>query len=252
MYVIEALDIFKRFGKNEVLKGVTLQQKKGEVVTIIGPSGSGKSTFIRCLNKLETVNSGTIRINGETLVETVDGKVQYAKERDIRKMLTNTGMVFQNFNLFPHFSVLQNVMEFPVTVKKQDKETAKKRALELLEMVGLKGREDAFPIQLSGGQKQRVAIARALAMEPKVLLFDEPTSALDPELTVEVLKVIKQLAKKQMTMIIVTHEMSFAKEVSDKIIFIDQGVIAEQGTPTEVFSQSKNERLRSFLQSYHT
>ncbi len=250
MYVIEALNIVKRFGKNEILKGITLQQKEGEVVTVIGPSGSGKSTFIRCLNKLETVNSGTIRINGETLVETINDKVQYAKEKDIRRMLTNTGMVFQNFNLFPHLSALQNVMEFPVTVKKQEKEEVKKRAYELLELVGLKGREDAFPIQLSGGQKQRVAIARALAMEPKVLLFDEPTSALDPELTVEVLKVIKKLADQKMTMIIVTHEMSFAKEVSDRIIFLDQGVIAKEGTPDEIFHCEDHERLSSFLQSY--
>lgn len=250
MYVIEALDIYKKFGKNEVLKGITLQQKEGEVVTIIGPSGSGKSTFIRCLNRLETINMGTIRINGETLAETQNQKVQYAKDRDIRRILTNTGMVFQNFNLFPHFSVLQNVMECPITVKKQDKEAVRKRAYELLEMVGLKGREDAFPIQLSGGQKQRVAIARALAMDPKVLLFDEPTSALDPELTVEVLKVIKKLADKKMTMVIVTHEMSFAREVSDRVLFIDKGIIEKEGTPDEIFHNNDNERLNAFLQSY--
>ena len=250
MYIIEAIDIHKKFGKLEVLKGVTLRQKEGEVVTIIGSSGSGKSTFVRCLNHLEKINSGSIKINGEILVETVSNKVCYRSERDIRAILSNTGMVFQNFNLFPHMSVLQNVMEFPVTVKKQDKETARKRAIELINAVGLAGRENSYPIQLSGGQKQRVAIARALSVQPKVLLFDEPTSALDPELTGEVLKVIKKLAENKMTMIIVTHEMAFAREVSDRIIFIDKGVIEKEGTPSEIFDTNDNERLAAFLKGY--
>lgn len=250
MYIIEAIDIHKKFGKLEVLKGVSLRQKEGEVVTIIGSSGSGKSTFVRCLNHLEKINSGSIKINGEILVETISNKVCYRSERDIRNILSNTGMVFQNFNLFPHMSVLQNVMEFPVTVKKQDKEVARKRAIELIKAVGLSGREDSYPIQLSGGQKQRVAIARALSVEPKVLLFDEPTSALDPELTGEVLKVIKKLAENKMTMIIVTHEMAFAKEVSDRIIFIDKGVIEKEGTPSEIFDTNDNERLAMFLKGY--
>ena len=250
MYIVEALDIHKKFGKLEVLKGVSLRQREGETVTVIGSSGSGKSTFVRCLNHLETINSGSITVCGDSLVKTENGKVIYAKDREIRKILVNTGMVFQNFNLFPHMTALQNVMEFPITIKKEGKDIAKKRAMKLLSMVGLSGREDSYPIQLSGGQKQRVAIARALSMEPKVLLFDEPTSALDPELTGEVLRVIKGLSEKKMTMIIVTHEMAFAREVSDRIIFLDKGVIEKEGTPAEIFESNDNERLAAFLRSY--
>ena len=250
MYIIDAVDIHKKFGKLEVLKGVSLQQREGETVTVIGSSGSGKSTFVRCLNHLEKINSGRIDICGDNLVKTENGKVTYTSDKNIRKILVNTGMVFQNFNLFPHMTALQNVMEFPITIKKENKETAKERAVRLLSMVGLSGREESYPIQLSGGQKQRVAIARALSMEPKVLLFDEPTSALDPELTGEVLRVIKGLADKKMTMVIVTHEMSFAKEVSDRIIFLDKGIIEKEGTPHEIFENNDNERLTAFLKSY--
>ena len=250
MYIIEADNIHKKFGRLEVLKGVTLKQKEGETVTVIGSSGSGKSTFVRCLNHLEKINSGNINICGDTLVRTENDRVIYATDKDIRKILVNTGMVFQNFNLFPHMTALQNVMEFPVTIKKESKEIARERAEKLLSMVGLSGREGSFPIQLSGGQKQRVAIARALSMEPKVLLFDEPTSALDPELTGEVLRVIKGLSEKKMTMIIVTHEMAFAREVSDRIIFLDKGVIEKEGTPEELFENNDNERLAAFLKSY--
>ena len=251
MNIINAVDIHKKFDKLEVLKGVSLQQREGETVTIIGSSGSGKSTFVRCLNHLEKINSGSIDICGENLVKTVNEKVVYARDKDIRRILVNTGMVFQNFNLFPHMTALQNIMEFPLTIKKESREAAGERAVGLLAAVGLSGREGSYPIQLSGGQKQRVAIARALSMEPKVLLFDEPTSALDPELTGEVLKVIKGLSEKKMTMIIVTHEMAFAKEVSDRIIFLDKGVIEKEGTPEEIFLDNDNERLAAFLKSYN-
>lgn len=243
--MLKAEGVVKNFGKLEVLKSVSAEVHKGEVVAIIGPSGSGKSTFLRCLNHLERVDAGSIAIDGEWIVE----NGVYRAEADIRRICLKTGMVFQNFNLFPHMTVLRNVTEAPTVVGKESKETATERAKELLEKVGLSQKADVYPSQLSGGQKQRVAIARALAMNPEILLFDEPTSALDPELTGEVLNVMKQLAREKRTMIVVTHEMGFAREVADKVIFMDDGMIVEQGTPDEVFEHAKSERTKEFLQS---
>lgn len=243
--MLKAEGIVKNFGKLEVLKSVSAEVCKGEVVAIIGPSGSGKSTFLRCLNHLERVDAGSIAIDGEWIVE----NGVYRAEADIRRICLKTGMVFQSFNLFPHMTVLRNVTEAPTVVGKESKETATERAKELLEKVGLSKKADVYPSQLSGGQKQRVAIARALAMNPEILLFDEPTSALDPELTGEVLNVMKQLAREKRTMIVVTHEMGFAREVADKVIFMDDGMIVEQGTPDEVFEHAKSERTKGFLQS---
>lgn len=243
--MLKAEGIIKNFGKLEVLKSVSAEVCKGEVVAIIGPSGSGKSTFLRCLNHLERVDAGSIAIDGEWIVE----NGVYRAEADIRRICLKTGMVFQSFNLFPHMTVLRNVTEAPTVVGKESKETATERAKKLLEKVGLSKKADVYPSQLSGGQKQRVAIARALAMNPEILLFDEPTSALDPELTGEVLNVMKQLAREKRTMIVVTHEMGFAREVADKVIFMDDGMIVEQGTPDEVFEHAKSERTKGFLQS---
>lgn len=243
--MLKAEGIVKNFGKLEVLKSVSAEVCKGEVVAIIGPSGSGKSTFLRCLNHLERVDAGSIAIDGEWIVE----NGVYRAEADIRRICLKTGMVFQSFNLFPHMTVLRNVTEAPTVVEKESKERATERAKELLEKVGLSKKADVYPSQLSGGQKQRVAIARALAMNPEILLFDEPTSALDPELTGEVLNVMKQLAREKRTMIVVTHEMGFAREVADKVIFMDDGMIVEQGTPDEVFEHAKSERTKEFLQS---
>lgn len=243
--MLKAEGIVKNFGKLEVLKSISVEVQKGEVVAIIGPSGSGKSTFLRCLNHLEKVDAGSISIDGEFIVE----NGVYRSETEIRRIGLKTGMVFQSFNLFPHMTVLRNVTEAPMVVGKENKETAVQRARELLEKVGLSQKADAYPSQLSGGQKQRVAIARALAMNPEILLFDEPTSALDPELTGEVLNVMKQLARENSTMIVVTHEMGFAREVADKVIFMDDGIIVEQGTPEEVFEHAQSERTQGFLQS---
>ena len=236
--MIQVRDLKKNFGKNEVLKGVDIDIYKGDVVCVIGASGSGKSTFLRCLNMLEIPTSGNIFFEDADLT---NDKVDLNLHR--QKM----GMVFQQFNLFPHLTVLDNMTLAPVMLKKMTKEEAETKALELLERVGLADRADSYPNQLSGGQKQRVAIVRALCMEPDVMLFDEPTSALDPEMVGEVLDVMKTLAKQGMTMVVVTHEMGFAREVSNRVIFLDDGVIAEEGTPEELFGNPKHPRLQDFL-----
>ena len=236
--IIQVTDLKKNYGNLQVLKGITTQVAEREVVCVIGPSGSGKSTFLRCLNQLEEMSGGRIVIDGHDLS---DPKV------DINKVREEVGMVFQRFNLFPHKTVLENVTLAPIKVKKMPVEEAREQGMALLKKVGLEDKADVYPERLSGGQMQRVAIARALAMNPKVMLFDEPTSALDPELVGEVLAVMKNLASEGMTMIVVTHEMGFAREVSDRVIFMDQGVIMEEGTPAEILTDPKNERLRSFL-----
>ena len=246
MVYLEMNHVKKSFDDLEVLKDISFQVNQGEVVSIIGPSGSGKSTLLRCATLLETMDCGDLSFIGESAATIVNGKTVYAKNAILNEIKSVFGLVFQNFNLFPHFSVLKNVMDAPVHVQKRPKEEAKKEAMELLDKMGLADKADYYPCQLSGGQQQRVAIARALALNPKVLFFDEPTSALDPELTGEVLKVIKSLAETKMTMVIVTHEMEFARNISDRIIFMDKGVIAVQGTPEEVF-QSEHTRMREFL-----
>lgn len=233
-------------GELEVLKDISLTVKKGEVVSIIGPSGSGKSTLLRCATMLETMDGGELKYLGETAVSEKDGKCVYASKNELKKIKKHFGLVFQNFNLFPHYTVLKNIIDAPVSVDKVPKKEAIERAEKLLAQLGLSDKRDAYPYQLSGGQQQRVSIARALALNPEILFFDEPTSALDPELTAEVLKVIKELAKEKMTMIIVTHEMQFAKEVSDRIIFMEQGKIQANGTPEEIFA-SDNARVREFI-----
>lgn len=244
---IKASNIIKNYGSLEVLKGIDLEVNEGEVVAIIGPSGGGKSTLLRCLNKLEDITKGTIVIDGEVLCDTKGDKVAYADKTKIRHIVTNMGMVFQQFNLFPHMTVLENLIEAPVNVQKRDKNTVIKEAEELLRKVGLAEKRDVYPRQLSGGQQQRVAIARALCMKPAIMLFDEPTSALDPELTGEVLKTMRDLAEAKMTMVVVTHEMSFARDVASKVMFMCDGVVAAEGTPEEIFNNPANERLRSFL-----
>jgi len=236
--VIHVNNLHKSFGKNDVLKGINEHINKGEVVVVIGPSGSGKSTFLRCLNLLEVPTEGEIIFEGNDITD---------KKNDINKLRQKMGMVFQQFNLFPHKTVLENITISPIKVKGINKEEANKKAMELLKMVGLVDKAEAYPSSLSGGQKQRIAIARALAMEPDVMLFDEPTSALDPEMVGEVLGVMKDLAKGGMTMVIVTHEMGFAKEVGDRVLFMDGGVIVEQGTPEEIFNNPKNPRTIDFL-----
>ena len=239
----------KSFGTNEVLKDVSLSVDEGEVVSIIGPSGSGKSTLLRIATLLETLDGGSMEYMGETVAkEAGENRVVYAK--DLTRFKREFGLVFQNFNLFPHLSVLKNVTDAPVHVLKKPKAEAEERARELLQKMDLAEKEAAYPGELSGGQKQRIAIARALAMDPKILFFDEPTSALDPELTKSVLDVIRKLAEEKMTMVIVTHEMNFAKAVSDRVIFIDKGVIVEQGPPKELFDNPKELRTRQFLQNY--
>ncbi|NLU49168.1 MAG: amino acid ABC transporter ATP-binding protein [Syntrophomonadaceae bacterium] len=246
--MLQALDIYKRFHRTEVLRGISLRVEKGEVIAIIGPSGSGKSTFLRCLNRLETVDRGMIEIEGEVMVRNgPDGKALYSDERDIARLRRKMGMVFQDFNLFPHKSVLENLMLAPVIVQKTDAVLAEKTARALLDKVGLSHKADQYPYQLSGGQQQRVAIARALAMNPDIMCFDEPTSALDPELTGEVLKVMKDLALEHMTMIVVTHEIGFAREVANRVIFMDEGVIVEQGKAEDVLLRPQHERTRAFL-----
>lgn len=235
--MIKMIDVYKSFGKNEVLKGINLHVERGEVVVIIGPSGSGKSTVLRCMNYLEEPISGDVIVDGMNL---------NVKE-NINNVRAEVGMVFQRFNLFPHMTVLDNITLAPQKIRKMSKEEAEKIALELLAKVGLQDKADSYPQQLSGGQQQRVAIARALAMKPKVMLFDEPTSALDPEMVSEVLDVMKNLAKEGMTMVVVTHEMGFAKEVGTRVLFVDEGKILEEGTPKDVFEHPTNERTQLFL-----
>ena len=235
---IHVENLNKSFGHNKVLKGISTEIYEGEVVCIIGPSGSGKSTFLRCMNRLETATSGEIIVDGYRISD---------KKINLNKVRENIGMVFQHFNLFANMNVLNNLMLAPVDLKKATKEEAKETAMKLLETVGLSDKADSFPSQLSGGQKQRVAIARALAMSPDIMLFDEPTSALDPEMVGEVLAVMKQLAKDGMTMVVVTHEMGFAREVADRVMFMDEGIILEEGTPEEIFSAPKHPRTIDFL-----
>ena len=247
MNLLELNHVEKSFENLSVLKDISISIGEGEIVSIIGPSGSGKSTLLRCATMLEKMDGGEIVYLGKKAVWTdKDGHVVYADKKDMKEIRSQYGLVFQNFNLFPHYSVLKNITDAPIHVQKRDKETVYKEARELLKKMGLEDKEDYYPYQLSGGQCQRVAIARALALNPKILFFDEPTSALDPELTGEVLKVIKSLAETKMTMVIVTHEMEFARNISDRIIFMDKGVIAVQGTPEEVF-QSEHTRMREFL-----
>ena len=236
-----------RFNNQTVLRDVSLKMNKGEIVSIIGPSGSGKSTFLRCLGQLETIDGGSISVDGTVLASTVDGVVKYASPQTQHDLLLRMGMVFQSFNLFPHMTVLDNIMIAPRMVKGMKDEDILPIAEQLLKKVGLWEKRDMYPSRLSGGQQQRVAIARALAMNPEIMLFDEPTSALDPELTGEVLKTIKQLADDHMTMIIVTHEMNFAREVSDRVIFMADGVIQEEGTPEQIFNNPQNDRTKAFL-----
>jgi len=246
--MIEARDITKSFGSLRVLDGVSLTLHKGEVVAIIGPSGSGKSTFLRCLNHLETIDGGSIAIEGETLATAApQGPSRYGSDAEVRRICRKMGMVFQSFNLFPHMTVLQNVIEAPMTVKRQPRSVAVPKAEALLKKVGLLAKRDNYPGRLSGGQKQRVAIARALAMEPDIMLFDEPTSALDPELTVEVLRTMRQLAEEHMTMLVVTHEMGFAREVAHRVVFMDDGRIVESAESSEFFRSPRHERTRAFL-----
>ena len=248
MKLLEIKNVKKSFGAVDVLHDISLSVEQGEVVAIIGPSGSGKSTLLRCATLLETMDEGELVYLGEHAVSTgADGKSRYAGNAELKKIQGYFGLVFQNFNLFPHYSVLKNLMDAPVHVQKRNKEEAKKEAMELLEKMGLSDKADCYPCQLSGGQQQRVAIARALALHPQILFFDEPTSALDPELTGEILKVIRQLASEHMTMVIVTHEMAFARDVADRVIFMDGGYIIEQGDPKEVIEHPKEERTKQFL-----
>ncbi|MEE6163535.1 amino acid ABC transporter ATP-binding protein [Mycolicibacterium sp. 120322] len=246
--MVRAESVCKNFGALPVLKGVTLDIGRGEVLCMVGPSGSGKSTFLRCINHLEQVNAGRLYIDGELVgYRERGGKLHELRPREAARQRREVGMVFQHFNLFPHRTVLENIIEAPVHVKKVKKNEALARAKDLLGQVGLSAKADAYPAQLSGGQQQRVAIARALAMSPKLMLFDEPTSALDPELVGEVLGVMKNLASEGMTMVVVTHEMGFAREVADKLVFMDGGVIVETGNPREVMANPKHERTKAFL-----
>ena len=250
MSIIKTENICKSFGSVEVLKNMSLTVEPGEVVVIIGPSGAGKSTFLRSLNRLEKTTSGQIWIDDKLIEDRVNGHNQVKMHQKVRAaILLEMGMVFQRFNLFPHKTALQNVMLAPMTVKHVPEKDAREKAVKLLEQVGLGDKLDAYPAKLSGGQQQRVAIARALAMEPKIMLFDEPTSALDPELVGDVLAVMKKLAEDGMTMLVVTHEMGFAREVADRVVFMYDGVVLEEGTPQEIFTAPKHERTRQFLQS---
>ena len=246
--LVVAENVHKNFGRLEVLKGIDLQVRRGEVMCIIGPSGSGKSTFLRCVNHLEKLTAGRLWVNGELMgYRQKRGRLYELRETDVAAQRSDIGMVFQRFNLFPHLSVLGNIIEAPVQVKHVPKAEATKKAMELLERVGLPDKASAYPEQLSGGQQQRVAIARALAMEPSLMLFDEPTSALDPELVGEVLDVMRDLAENGMTMMVVTHEMGFAREVGDSLVFMDDGVVVESGVPAEVLGDPQHERTRAFL-----
>lgn len=246
--MVKAEAISKSYGSNEVLKSISLEVKRGEVLCLVGPSGSGKSTFLRCINHLETINAGRLWVDGELVGYRQQGdKIYEMHPREAAKQRRDIGMVFQRFNLFPHKTALENVMLAPALLKKGSKASIQTRAMELLARVGLADRHDYYPAHLSGGQQQRVAIARALAMDPKLMLFDEPTSALDPELVGEVLDVMKGLAESGMTMIVVTHEMGFAREVADELVFMDGGVVVESGDPTEVLTNPQRERTKAFL-----
>ena len=248
--MVQARDIRKAFGGTEVLKRVSLDIHKGEVVAVIGPSGSGKSTFLRCLNHLEVIDSGSVVVDGATLVKNnAQGVAQYAPEAELRAILRRMGMVFQGFNLFPHLTVLENIIEAPMIVKGMGRDQIMPKAQELLRKVGLLEKADAYPARLSGGQKQRVAIARALAMEPDIMLFDEPTSALDPELTGEVLRTMRELAEEHMTMLVVTHEMGFAREVANTVVFMDHGELIEAKPARAFFEECSHARIRSFLEN---
>ncbi len=251
MAILEVQNLVKNFGSLQVLRGIDFQTEKGQVTAILGPSGSGKSTFIRCLNRLEKITSGKIMIDGETLADTVGGKVEYVPEKEARRICGKTGMVFQSFNLFPHMTVLDNVTAAPISVQKRPAEEAEETAVQLLKRVGLLEKAKQYPSALSGGQQQRVAIARALALKPEILFFDEPTSALDPELTGEVLRVIRDLAAEHMTMLIVTHEIEFALGVADRVVFMDGGYIVESGTADALINHPQNERTKAFLNRMH-
>lgn len=248
MKLLEISNAKKSFDDLLVLSDISMNVCEGEVVAIIGPSGSGKSTLLRCLTILEKLDGGRLEYAAGVVTTDEDGKAVYASKSELQKIKTSIGLVFQNFNLFPHYTVLKNVIDAPVSVQKRDKDEVIKEARELLKKVGLEDKENAYPCQLSGGQQQRVAIARALAMKPQILFFDEPTSALDPEITAEILKVLRQLAEEKMTMVIVTHEINFAKMVADRVIFMDDGVIVEEGKPEDVIDNPKNERTKIFLQ----
>ena len=245
--MLQAINVCKSFGETAVLKGVSVQVSRGEVVAIIGRSGSGKSTLLRCMNNLETIDSGEIRIGGDALVSTgADGIPQYKRDRELRQLMLRMGMVFQDYNLFPHYSVLRNLVAPQVLVLKRGKAEAEKKAMDLLEKVGLSEKANEYPCNLSGGQCQRVAIARALCMDPDILCFDEPTSALDPQLTQEVLSVIRQLADEKRTMIVVTHEMNFARDVADRVIYMENGLVVEDGPAQEVLGANRSEAIRAF------
>jgi polar amino acid transport system ATP-binding protein len=247
--MLKMTDIHKSYENLAVLKGIDIEVRRGEVLAIIGPSGSGKSTLLRCINKLETIDKGDIAIKGRYLVQTKDGEAVYAAGREERDILASTGMVFQQFNLFPHMTVLENLLEAPMQVKGLKRSEVEPYARELLAKVGLSDRADYYPSQLSGGQQQRVAIARALCMKPDIMLFDEPTSALDPELTGEVLKTMRELAEEHMTMVVVTHEMAFAREAASQVIFMADGNIVEQNEPEAFFAAPQEERTKAFLQN---
>lgn len=246
--LLEMKHVKKTFGSLEVLKDISIEVNEGEVVAIIGPSGSGKSTFLRCATLLENMDEGTLSYCCESATINESGAAQYVDKKKLHSIRNNFGLVFQNFNLFPHFSVLKNVIDAPINVQKRDKAEVIAEARELLKKVGLENKEDSYPGQLSGGQQQRVAIARALAMNPKMLFFDEPTSALDPEITAGILKLLRELANEKMTMVIVTHEIDFARNVADRVIFMDGGVIVEEGKPQDVIDNPKSERTKAFLQ----
>ncbi len=248
MSLLKIDNLKKNFDNLEVLKDISLEVEEGQVVAILGPSGSGKSTLLRCATLLEKMDGGTLCYDDVTVCKDVDGVAVYSDKTTIKEAKSRFGLIFQNFNLFPHYTVLKNVMDAPVTVQKRHKDEVKKEASELLKKVGLEDKEGYYPCQLSGGQQQRVAIARALAMKSKMLFFDEPTSALDPEITAGILKLLRQLADEKMTMIIVTHEIDFARKVADRVIFMDGGVIIEEGKPEDVIDNPSNDRTREFLQ----
>ena len=251
MAILSIEHVSKRFGSFTALDDVSLQVEQGEAVAIIGSSGSGKSTLLRCVNNLEHVSAGRIVIDGDVLVDTVKGTAKYPPEKEVRRICTKTGMVFQHFNLFPHLTCLENITVAPLRILKRDKAAVLAEAMELLDVVGLRNKADNYPAQLSGGQKQRIAIARALAMNPQIMLFDEPTSALDPETTNEVIVTIQKLVARAVTMLIVTHDMRFARDSASRVLFMDEGKILEENTPEKLFECPESPRLRAFLQSIH-